>query len=263
MPQDNRKENLTIISANVRGLQTNFGDLSQSHIVPHNPDIIACVETCQNPSIPNNFGKIKGYSAWHRRDRAHNTFGGIAVWFRDGLAVMALDTDMEEHLELSFFKLWTNNRDIILLCVCYRPQWQGSDPINFIHGNLDSLLLQHSCKHFIMLGDLNQHLVERAFQDLLTDYSLTNYVDFPTHISGSSLDPFITDLPEGVITCRPLGTVGSLDHSAVLITITTSVERDKPVDCINWLWNRSDWEGLKRELQSIEWMSVLQGDIDS
>ncbi|KAK3896046.1 hypothetical protein Pcinc_000290 [Petrolisthes cinctipes] len=74
--------------------------------------------------------------------------------------------------------------DTILLCVCYHPQWQGSDPINYIYGNLDSLLLQHSCKHFIMLGDLNQHLVERSFQELLTDYGLTNYVDIPTHISG-------------------------------------------------------------------------------
>ncbi|KAK3852132.1 hypothetical protein Pcinc_041267, partial [Petrolisthes cinctipes] len=220
------------------GLQTNIGDLNHSYIIPHNPDIIATVETFLNPSIPNNFGKIKGYSAWHRRDRVHNTFGGIAVCFRDGLAVMALDINMEEHLELSFFKLWTRNMDTILLCVCYRPQWQGSDPINFIYGNLDSLLLQHSCKHFIMLGDLNQHLVERSFQELLTDYGLTNYVDFPTHISGSSLDPVITDLPEGVITCRPLGMVGSSDHTVVFTTITTSVERDKPVDRINWLWNR-------------------------
>ncbi|KAK3866919.1 hypothetical protein Pcinc_015337 [Petrolisthes cinctipes] len=188
MPADNRKDNLTIISANVRGLQTNIGDLNHSYIIPHNPDIIATVETFLNPTIPNNFGKIKGYSAWHRRDRVHNTFGGIAVCFRDGLAVIALDINMEEHLELSFFKLWTRNMDTILLCVCYRPQWQGSDPINYIYGNLDSLLLQHSCKHFIMLGDLNQHLVERSFQELLTDYGLTNYVDIPTHISSSSLD---------------------------------------------------------------------------
>ena len=55
---------LSIISANVRGFQTNVGELTQSFIIPENPGIVACVETFLNENIPENFGKIKGYSRW-------------------------------------------------------------------------------------------------------------------------------------------------------------------------------------------------------
>ena len=48
--------NLTIISANVRGFQTNVGDLTHSHVLPHSPDIIATTKTFLNSTIPDNFG---------------------------------------------------------------------------------------------------------------------------------------------------------------------------------------------------------------
>ncbi|KAK3872494.1 hypothetical protein Pcinc_022431 [Petrolisthes cinctipes] len=74
---------------------------------------------------------------------------------------------------------------------------------------------------------MNQHLVARDFEELLTMYGLSNHATFPTHTSGSSLDPVITDLPDGIISCRPLGMVGSSDHSAVLTTINTTADNDE------------------------------------
>lgn len=263
MPANSKpQDNLTIISANVRGLQTNIGDLTHSHILHHNPDIIATVETFLNSSIPPNYGQINGYSRWHRRDRAHGTFGGIAVCFRRGLSIQALDVDMPEHLELMFFKLWTHSRESILFCVCYRPQWQGNDPIHYLQANLDTLLCQHSCSQLFIVGDLNQHLIARSFDEMLTLYGLTNHVNFPTHISGSSLDPVISDLPESVITCQSLGTVGSSDHFAVLTSVKIAADRDEAVMRTNWLWDRGDWDGMRDELNTIEWTKVLQGDVD-
>ncbi|KAG0702594.1 hypothetical protein GWK47_025079 [Chionoecetes opilio] len=88
---------------------------------------------------------------------------------------------------MMFFKIWTQHHGSTLLCVCYRPQWQGREPIEFLHTHLDRLLQQYSCNHTVIVGDLNQHLVARAFEELLTVYGLTNHVTFPTHISGSSL----------------------------------------------------------------------------
>ena len=111
------QEKLTFISANVRGMQSNIGDLTHSYVIPHSPDVIATVETFLNPTIPPNFGQIRGYSGWHRRDRARGTFGGLAVCFREGLAVEALDVDMDRHLELMFFRLWTRHHYSILLCI--------------------------------------------------------------------------------------------------------------------------------------------------
>ena len=85
--------NLTIISAKVRGFQTNVGDLTYSHVLPHNPDIIAPTETFLNSTVPDNFGQIGGCSRWYRRDRAQGTFGGVAVCFRHSLPVQALTAD--------------------------------------------------------------------------------------------------------------------------------------------------------------------------
>ena len=256
------RDKLTILSANVRGLQTNIGDLTHSHVLPHNPDVIATVETFLNSSVPANYGQLQDYTTWHRRDRTHGTFGGVAVCFRKSLSVQVVEVDMPEHLELIFFKVWTHNNEAVLLCVCYRPQWQGSEPLHFIHTNLDALLYQQACKHLIIIGDLNQHLVARAFDDLLTDFGLTNHVDFPTHISGSSLDPVITDLPEGLVTCRPLGTPGSSDHVAILTTVKVRLDRDEPTTRTNWLWRRADWEALRAELSQTNWEDRLTGTLN-
>ncbi|XP_050721117.1 uncharacterized protein LOC127000986 [Eriocheir sinensis] len=141
-------------------------------------------------------------------------------------------------------------------------EWQGGEPIHFLHTNLDQLMQQHSCSHILIVGDLNQHLVARVFDDLLTVHGLTNHVTFPTHNSGSSLDPVISDLPEDIVTCRPLGAVGSSDHLAVLSTIQVATLRDAPMMRTNWLWGKADWEGLQEALCCTPWHTILTGDVD-
>ncbi|KAG0724943.1 hypothetical protein GWK47_039546 [Chionoecetes opilio] len=107
--------NPTIISANVRGFQTNFGDLTYSHVLPHSPDIIATTETFLNSSVPDNFGQIGGYSSWFRRDRAQGTFGGVTVCFRNSLPVQALPVDLPAHMEMMFFKFIVTCRPLATL----------------------------------------------------------------------------------------------------------------------------------------------------
>ncbi|KAK3880803.1 hypothetical protein Pcinc_014724 [Petrolisthes cinctipes] len=255
--QASNRDHLSILSANVRGLQTNIGDLIHSHVIPHSPDVVATVETFLNETIPNNYGLIQGYTRWHRRDRTRGTFGGVAVCFRKNLSVQPLDVTFPDHLEMMYFKIWTKRHSSTLLCVCYRPQWQGSEPIQFLCTHLDRLLQQFSCNHTIIVCDLNQHLIARSFEELLTVYSLTNHVKFPTHISGSSLDPVISDLPEGIVTCRPLGTVGSSDHLAVLTTVDVAALRDAPMKRTNWLWGKADWDGFQEALCTTPWHNIL------
>ena len=143
MPARKSRDQLTIISANVRGLQTNIGDLVNSHVIPRTPDIVATVETFMNESIPDNFGHMGGYTRWYRRDRTGGTFGGVAVSFHKSLSVQPLDIALPNHLEIMFFKIWAQHQTI-LLCVCYRPQWQGSEPIVFLQTHLDEMLQQHT-----------------------------------------------------------------------------------------------------------------------
>ena len=252
---------ISIISANVRGFQTNIGDLTHKFIIPHNPDIVACTETFLNSNIPPNYGTVSGYSRWYRRDRVNGNCGGIAVCFRQSLAVQLIPVDMPDHLELMFLKV--HGRSPILLCICYRPQWQGSEPIKFLQTHLDALLQENGCSHAIIVGDLNQHLVQVAFDELLTVHGLMNHVDFPTHISGSSLDPVISDLRPDIVSSSQMRTVGSSDHFAVYTQVKTAVEREEGTTRTNWLWDKGDWDNIRADLDKIKWDDVLCGNVDT
>nr|XP_027209302.1 uncharacterized protein LOC113802849 [Penaeus vannamei] len=214
---------LRILSANLRGFQTNVGELTHNFVMPNSIDIVATVETSLNDSLPSNFGQIFGFSQWYRRDRIGITFGGIAVCFRKGLGIETLCISHPSHLELMFFRMWITQETSVLLCICYRPQWQGAEPIHFLRDNLDRILFEHFCQHIIILGDLNQYLVATAFDNLLTVFGMHNHVDFPTHISGSSLDPVLSDFPESLVQCSALGNVGTSDHTAILTNIQTAL----------------------------------------
>lgn len=156
---------------------------------------------------------------WHRRDRTRGTFGGMAVCLHKNLSVMPLDVTLPDRLEMTFFMILGKHLGSMPFCVRYRPQWQGIEPIVFLQIHPDRLLQQHSCYYVVIVGDMNHHLVARPFEKLLTVFGLTNHVDFPTHKLGSSLDPVISVLPDSVVICRPLGTLWSSDHLAVLNVI--------------------------------------------
>ena len=260
--QGSQPKHLSIISANLRGFQTNIGDLTHSFILPKKADIVATVETFLNDSIPFNFGRIDGYTNWYRKDRKQDTHGGVAVCFRSNIHVQSIDIEMPEHLELMFFKLWMKSGEKVLLCVCYRPQWQGNLPIEYITNNIDGIMQQYACDNFILVGDLNQHLVARSYDELLTVHGLTNHVNFPTHISGSSLDPVITDLPETVVNCEALGAPGSSDHYAVLTTIHNEIMEDTATTRTIWLWERANWSEFREALIATNWDFLNTGTID-
>ncbi|MPC54729.1 hypothetical protein E2C01_048654 [Portunus trituberculatus] len=63
----------------------------------------------------------------------------------------------------------------------------------------------HNCQN-VAIVELNQHLVMRAFIELIVLQGLRNYVDFPSHQRGGFLDPVLTDLALAgdSVHCRPL-----------------------------------------------------------
>ena len=109
---------------------------------------------------------------------------------------------------------------------------------------------------------MNQHLVARSFEDFLAIFGLHNHVDFPTHISGSSLDPVITDLTENLVRCSSLGTVGSSDHQVIYTKINIETSRDPAVTRMIWLWDKADWQGMRAELENINWYDLFKGEIN-
>ncbi len=112
--------------------------------------------------------------------------------------------------------------------------------LDFLTEELDTLLQHHKCLHVMIVGDLNFHMEQDAFSNLLTVQALTNHVTFPTHERGGLLDPVVTDLPEASISCQQLGPVGSSDHSAVLSQVELLTAREDVIPRTVWLWDRAD-----------------------
>ena len=55
-----------MVSANVRGLRTNVGDLSHNFVLRQSADIVAVTETWLSDEVEPTFGRISGYSQWVR-----------------------------------------------------------------------------------------------------------------------------------------------------------------------------------------------------
>ena len=130
-----------------------------------------------------------------------------------------------------------------------RPPRRGPAPIDFLTEHLDDLLARHRCRHVLIVGDLNHHMEGAAYGNLLTVQKLTDYVIYTTYERGGTLDPSITDLSEGTVTCHQCGLLGSSDHHAILIKTDVGVAREEVISRIIWLWDRADWFSLRRDLQ--------------
>lgn len=91
---------------------------------------------------------------------------------------------------------------------------------------------------------------------------MTNHVNFSTHDSGSSLDPVLSDFDESLVYCCPLGNAGTSDHQVIFTSINVCPQYDEPVVRTQWLWKEGDWVGFRRALESVNWDTILTGDVD-
>ena len=252
---------IRIVSANLRGFHTNVGELTHRCVVKTKADIVFVSETFLDERIPWNYAKIPGYSAWIRRDRS-TLGGGVALCHKETLHLQIIETPIPDGLEIIIFKIIDAHGQGTLCCGCYRPPSQGTALFDFLMDNLDQLMMEHKCEHVVILGDLNQHIVQATFDNLLAVFDLTNHVRFATHSSGSSLDPVVTDFPTPTVSCSPLGFVGTSDHEAVLTKIEFKKPQDEQYTRTLWKWEQAQWRELKLALKETEWDSELHGDVN-
>ena len=111
----------------------------------------------------------------------------------------------------------------------------------------------------MIVGDLNHHLEQGAYENLLTVQDLTDHITFSTLEKGRTLDPVISDLQEDTLRCHQLGLVDSSDHHAVLTQVDLEMARDEATSCTIWLWDKADWKFLRRDLKHTAWETLLQG----
>ena len=164
-------------------------------------------------------------------------------------------------LEMIILKISDKNGKSVLCVGCYRPPSQGTALFDYLTANIDAMMVANQCEN-IIVGDLNQNTVREAFTSLLIVHDLHNHVTFPTHISGSSLDPVVSDLPPNTVQCSSLGFVGTSDHVAVLTRIKFERAREECYTRTLWRWEKANWGALRASLRNTNWSDVLCGDTD-
>lgn len=91
----------------------------------------------------------------------------------------------------------------------------------------DILQTRYHCSPILIRGDFNHHLEGGTYEDLLTVQDLSNFLTFPTHEHGRTLDPIITELGEDMVTCHQLRQVSSSDHHAILTQVDVGMVQDE------------------------------------
>ena len=225
-------------------------------------DIVVAVETFLRDECVTSCDRIPGYCHWVRRDRTTGQGGGVAVCHREGLQLQLLSVQAPEELEAMFFRLLLADKSAVLLCTIYRPPRQGGAPLTFLIDELDSIMAAHACQNIAVVGDMNQHLVSRAFTELTVIHGLTNHVTFSTHVRGCSLDPVLTDLPRDSVHCQQLNRIGSSDHNAVFSHFGLNPASEESSQRTIWLWDKTEWPVLKHILAATEWPTLFSGNVD-
>nr|XP_027221049.1 uncharacterized protein LOC113813281 [Penaeus vannamei] len=156
-----------------------------------------------------------------------------------------LEISVPDWMEVMFFRIIMEDSSALLLC--HVPP---------------SVNILTTYKLNVIVGDLNQHLVMHASDDLLGVHGLQNHVDFPTHILGGSLDPVLSDLGEAVI-CKPLQTIGSSDHIAVSTHVNIRPHTQESYEREIWNWRHADWAAIQQSLRNTDWQESLTGDANA
>ena len=143
------RSKLTVLSANVRDLHNNIGDLTNNFILKYSADIAVATETWLDDEVEPTFGRIRGYTQWVSRDRAGLAGGGIAVCFKKKHTCPAF-TGRNSYRDGStvFLSCTVGWYRTAVMCPLL-SSYQGPGLMEFLTEQLDALLMRHllTCPH--------------------------------------------------------------------------------------------------------------------
>lgn len=206
----------------------------QEFITDHELEILSLTETWLAPDSPTNILNSltpDNYSIIHN-PRLHGKGGGIAVIFRSYLKATIVPAPVFTSFESFCIRFSFSSHSFTLLTV-YRPP--SSSLATFI-SDFSSLLtdLASTPSELVICGDFNIHVDNRnapgvtSFLNILSTFGLSQHINFPTHISGHTLDLLISQSSSQCIH-EPSHTYPALsDHHAILAQILFPIKLRSP-----------------------------------
>ena len=171
----------------------------QNYIIERSIDLCAITETWLRPDDQVSLADITPprYKALSK-PRLEGKGGGIALIHKDYITIKEVNISMEFlTIELANYKVKVPDKVLDLLIIYRIPSTSILESCNefavFMEDNITTLR-----GNLMLMGDLNIHMDDKAdpgtvtFTDFLDSLGLVNHTQFPTHVSGHTLDLIIT-----------------------------------------------------------------------
>ena len=277
LAKQQKEDNLTplkIIYLNARSLTNKINDLCIL-INDTNPDIILITETWCNEGVSTALLNIHGYNIdpelrLDRRDTINGIGGGLIVYSRDNLIIKPVSDSNEFNMFTRFDIINSceskdggrgGSKPNLSVTLVYRPPRSRNENIELL-----CKLFENSTDNSIIIGDFNFPSIDwknltadrncESFLQCTLDNNYEQFIDFPTHVRGNTLDLVFTNRPENLIGVESLGNLGNSDHSILSIDLLFRSKYNHSDELI-FDWKHGNTDGLSNYLSSVDWDNEL------
>ena len=195
-----------------------FGIFTETWLSENSDDIVWCVT-----SPLQNLGFRILTSNWKSRKG-----GGLAIVYREGLEVDLVQESELPSFQFAIWRIESGNQCVFAVSI-YRPPYTTINQITDAQFAtafaewIPNINMQY--KNIIILGDFNIHINDSMdanasiFQDIMAATDLSQWVDFPTHKFGNTLDMVFTKCSSNIAVSSCIQGPLWSDHFAVELSL--------------------------------------------
>ena len=250
---------LSILHCNIRSIRNKLDYIRDNTL---DFDILCFTETHLDQAVRTDDILLSSkFGTPYRKDRS-NHGGGILIYINNNLLHSRI-YELELFCAESIWVQIKTKLDSYLLGVFYSPRTADSVFFENLNRNLEKAF--EISKNIIVLGDLNEDLLNPAFHNLhnlLLINSMHNVIHEPTR-QRAILDPVILPLDmqfsdAGVLHIPP----EISDHHATYIHIPFPYELHSSYERTVWNYKRANFELLNDKINSTDWSVLLEGSVN-
>lgn len=260
--------NFSVVHYNVQSLLHKV-DIIEPEL--SNFDLISLTETWLNNSILNQDLAFKDFQLPFRRDRISDSYGGIAVYVKNGIPSKRRNDLELLSIECLWLEINIRNRKI-LVGTFYRPP--NSTPQTLIDiENSIGLAVDTGISDIVILGDFNLNILNlqsnKKISDICQQYNLTQLIDEPTNYTEFSSTVIDLIMVNNVHTIylsgvgEPFLTQDIRYHCPTYCVFKFKKTVIKPFTRKIWLYEKGNYDELRQSVNDYDWKCTYNDNINS
>ena len=250
---------LSLLHCNIRSIRNKLNFIRDEFL---DFNVLCFTETHLNESFTQeNLYLSDSFDEPYRKDRT-NHGGGILVYLNKDL-VHSRVAGLERYCNESIWVKTAVKSEVYLIGFFYSPK--TADTVFFRNLNINLEAAFQMSKNVIIMGDLNEDLLNNAFhnlKDIIIVNSMMNVINVPTR-GNSLLDPILIPSDLEYSDCGTYLLPQAIsDHCATYISIPFPYQTQPCFERTIWLYSRANYELLNKKISDYNWNVLLNGSID-